>query len=41
LRFYKAGQIRLTDEILHQFLKEKAWSMKEPWKSVYGPGGER
>lgn len=41
LRFYKAGQIRLTDEILHQFLKEKAWSMKEPWKSIYGPGGER
>ncbi|KAG1833271.1 hypothetical protein F4604DRAFT_881571 [Suillus subluteus] len=41
LRFYKAGQIRLTDEILHQFLKEKAWSIKEPWKSIYGPGGER
>lgn len=41
LRFYKAGQIRLTDEILHQFLKEKAWGIKEPWKSIYGPGGER
>lgn len=41
LRFYKAGQIRLTDEILHQFLKEEGWSMKEPWESVYGPGGER
>lgn len=41
LRFYKAGQIRLTDEILHQFLKEEAWSMKQPWKSIYGPGGER
>lgn len=41
LRFYKAGQIRLTDEILHQFLKEEGWSIKEPWKSIYGPGGER
>ncbi|KAG1833280.1 hypothetical protein F4604DRAFT_1694447 [Suillus subluteus] len=41
LRFYKASHIRLTDEILHQFLKEKAWSIKEPWKSIYGSGGER
>ncbi|EGO02129.1 hypothetical protein SERLA73DRAFT_177903 [Serpula lacrymans var. lacrymans S7.3] len=41
LRFYKAGQIRLTDEILHAFLKEEGWKQKDPWKSAYGPGGER
>ncbi|OJA15338.1 hypothetical protein AZE42_03333 [Rhizopogon vesiculosus] len=41
LRFYKAGQIRLTDEILHQFLKEEGWKIKDPWRSIYGPGGER
>ncbi|KAH7887404.1 hypothetical protein F5I97DRAFT_824947 [Phlebopus sp. FC_14] len=41
LRFYKAGQIRLTEEFLYTFLKEEAWEMKAPWKSAYGPGGER
>lgn len=41
LRFYKTGQIRLTDEILYQFLKEEGWKAKEPWRSIYGPGGER
>lgn len=41
LRFYKAGQIRLSDEMLYQFLKEEGWSKKEPWVSMYGPGGDR
>ncbi|KAH0840221.1 hypothetical protein J3R83DRAFT_1225 [Lanmaoa asiatica] len=41
LRFYRAGQIRLTDEVLYQFLKEEGWRHKEPWASVYGPGGDR
>lgn len=41
LRFYRAGQIRLSDEVLYQFLKEEGWRYKEPWKSVYGPGGDR
>ncbi|KAF8841567.1 hypothetical protein BDN67DRAFT_966987 [Paxillus ammoniavirescens] len=41
LRFYKGGQIRLTDELLHQFLKDEAWRHKEPWTSAYGPGGDR
>ncbi|KAG8218961.1 hypothetical protein J3R82DRAFT_4701 [Butyriboletus roseoflavus] len=41
LRFYRAGQIRLSDEVLYQFLKEEGWRKKEPWTSVYGPGGDR
>ncbi|KAH7926805.1 hypothetical protein BV22DRAFT_1032552 [Leucogyrophana mollusca] len=41
LRFYKAGQIRLTDEVLYQFLKEDAWKSRDPWKSAWAPGGER
>ncbi|KIJ69817.1 hypothetical protein HYDPIDRAFT_104448 [Hydnomerulius pinastri MD-312] len=41
LRFYKAGQIRLSDELLYQFLKEEAWRHKAPWKSAYSPGGDR
>ncbi|KAH7912949.1 hypothetical protein BJ138DRAFT_1082587 [Hygrophoropsis aurantiaca] len=41
LRFYKAGQIRLTEEVLYHFLKEDAWKSKEPWKTVWAPGGER
>lgn len=41
LRFYKAGQIRLSAEVLYQFLKEEGWRQKEPWVSVYGPGGDR
>lgn len=41
LRFYRAGQIRLSDEVLYQFLKEEGWRHKEPWKSAYGPGGNR
>ncbi|KAF8138838.1 hypothetical protein EV363DRAFT_1208723 [Boletus edulis] len=41
LRFYRAGQIRLSAEVLYQFLKEEGWRHKEPWASVYGPGGDR
>jgi hypothetical protein len=41
LRFYRAGQIRLSAELLYQFLKEEGWRHKEPWVSVYGPGGDR
>ncbi|KAF9226827.1 hypothetical protein BS17DRAFT_878652 [Gyrodon lividus] len=41
LRFYKAGQIRLTDELLYQFLKDEAWRHKESWTSAYGPDGDR
>lgn len=41
LRFYRAGQFRLSGEVLYQFLKEEAWRHKEPWVSAYGPGGER
>lgn len=41
LRFYRAGQIRLTDEVLYTFLKEEGWRHKDPWVSPYGPGGER
>ncbi|KAG9317775.1 hypothetical protein JVU11DRAFT_1995 [Chiua virens] len=41
LRFYRAGQIRLTDEVLYQFLKEEGWHRKEPWKSAFAPGGDR
>ncbi|KAF8559463.1 hypothetical protein OG21DRAFT_1389067, partial [Imleria badia] len=41
LRFYRAGQIRLSPEVLYQFLKEEAWRHKEPWVSAYGPGGDR
>ena len=41
LRFYRAGQIRLSAELLYQFLKEEGWRHKQPWVPVYGPGGDR
>ncbi|KIK95339.1 hypothetical protein PAXRUDRAFT_827141 [Paxillus rubicundulus Ve08.2h10] len=41
LRFYKGGQLRLTDELLHQFLKNEVWRHKKPWTSAYAPGGDR
>ncbi|KAL4076369.1 hypothetical protein V8B97DRAFT_15512 [Scleroderma yunnanense] len=43
LRFYnvKSGQIRLSAEILYEFLKEERWQNKEPWNTAYSPGGER
>jgi hypothetical protein len=41
LRFYKASQIRLNDEIIRQFLKEEGWKSSQPWTSAYAPGGDR
>jgi len=41
LRFYKATQIRLNDEIIRQFLKEEGWKSSQPWNSPYAPGGDR
>ena len=43
LRFYnvKSTQMQLNAEVLYEFLKEERWQGKEPWKSAYGPGGER
>jgi hypothetical protein len=41
LRFFRASQIRLTDELLHDFLKEKRYLIQQPWSSIYGPGGSR
>jgi hypothetical protein len=41
LRFYKATQIRLNDEIIRQFLKEEGWKSSQPWNSAYAPGGDR
>ncbi|KAI6040443.1 hypothetical protein EDC04DRAFT_2567093 [Pisolithus marmoratus] len=41
LRFYKGAQMHLNAELLHNFLKEEGWWIKEPWKSAFGPGGQR
>ncbi|KAF9236201.1 hypothetical protein BU15DRAFT_77174 [Melanogaster broomeanus] len=41
LRFYRGGQLRLSAEMLYRFLKDEGWMHKEPWRSAYGPGGER
>jgi hypothetical protein len=41
LRFYKASQIRLNDEIVRQFLKEEGWKSIQPWDTAYSPGGDR
>jgi hypothetical protein len=41
LRFYRGGQLRLSDEMLYQFLKDETWKHKEPWRSAYSPGGDR
>lgn len=41
LRFYKASQIRLNDEIIRQFLKEEGWKSIQPWNTAYSPGGDR
>lgn len=41
LRFYKASQIRLNDEIVREFLKEEGWKSIQPWNTAYSPGGDR
>ncbi|PAV21035.1 hypothetical protein PNOK_0366200 [Pyrrhoderma noxium] len=41
LRFYRPGQIRLQGEVLHEFLKREAWEQTPPWRSAFGPGGDR
>ncbi|KAF9006746.1 hypothetical protein BDQ17DRAFT_1352322 [Cyathus striatus] len=41
LRFYKPYQLRLRSDELRSFLRTEGWSVTEPWKSAYGPGGDR
>jgi hypothetical protein len=41
LRFWKASQLRLSDKIIRQFLLEEGWRSNPPWKTSYGPGGDR
>ncbi|KAJ3473849.1 hypothetical protein NLI96_g12792 [Meripilus lineatus] len=39
LYFYRANQVRLTPEIMHDFLEEQNWRKTEPWTSSFAPGG--
>lgn len=41
LRFYKATQIRVNDEVMRNFLIDEGWRHQKPWKSAYSPGGSR
>ncbi|EIW76280.1 hypothetical protein CONPUDRAFT_111124 [Coniophora puteana RWD-64-598 SS2] len=41
LRFYRAGQQKLTPEMLYDLLKDESWRARDPWHSIYGPGGQR
>lgn len=41
LRFWKASQVRLNEETIRTFLKEEGWRQTPPWKTSFGPGGER
>ncbi|KAF7975627.1 hypothetical protein HWV62_9061 [Athelia sp. TMB] len=41
LRFWKATQVRLNDETIRTFLKEDGWKNTPPWKSSFGPGGDK
>lgn len=41
LRFWKATQLRLNDEVIRTFLKEEGWKASPPWNTAYSPGGDR
>lgn len=41
LRFWKATQVRLNEETIRTFLSEEGWRNSEPWRSSFGPGGDR
>jgi len=41
LRFYRATQIRVNDEVMRNFLIDEGWRHQKPWRSAYSPGGSR
>lgn len=41
LRFYRSTQIRVKDDLLREFLAEKAYESHPIWTGLYAPGGER
>ncbi|KIK04746.1 hypothetical protein K443DRAFT_92621 [Laccaria amethystina LaAM-08-1] len=41
LRFYRPQHLRLRPDSLREFLAQEGWTATAPWKSIWGPGGER
>ncbi|KAI9513300.1 hypothetical protein F5148DRAFT_972014 [Russula earlei] len=41
LRFWRATQIRLRAESLHEHLKSGMWEHTPPWQTTFAPGGSR
>jgi hypothetical protein len=39
LRFYRARNLRLREDVLLRFLKTDGWKTTPPWSSSYAPGG--
>jgi len=39
LRFYRARNLRLQEDVLLGFLKTEGWKATPPWSSSYAPGG--
>ncbi|CAL1700263.1 unnamed protein product [Somion occarium] len=40
LYFYKANQVRLTPEVIREFLKTETWKNSVAWKTPFSPGGD-
>ncbi|KAH8096682.1 hypothetical protein BXZ70DRAFT_1078720 [Cristinia sonorae] len=39
LYFFQATRVRLTGEIIREFLLQEQWRQSQPWKSIIAPGG--
>jgi hypothetical protein len=40
LRFFRPQQFRSGTEVLHAFLAENGYELREPWRSSFAPGGQ-